>query len=196
MKSILVIFISLLASSVTFAQNSNLSPASESGSSSTFGRNIISISPMQLLVIKHLDSQDNTDVGVNFAYERISKNEYFGFKLPVTFSLKSPYYYFMPALKIYPFGQGPVKFSFGPQFYVGTGQYDYDYNSYDYPYTTDIHIRKDRTQVGFLINTSINFTIMQSFYLGLEAGLGINYYESYLRPVFSDMNVCCVWIVV
>ncbi len=173
------IFLSIL--SVTFflttvsAQNATIK---SSGSSSSLGRNIIAISPVQLMAMKHIDSQDNSDVGISVSYERISANEYFGFKLPVSFSLKSPYYYFMPTLKIYPFKQGPVKFAFGPQFYVATGQFEYSYTSYDYPITQEITQKYDRTQVGFLINTSVNFTVLKNLYIGLETGLGINYYDS------------------
>lgn len=152
--------------------------AQSDASSATFGRNIVTISPIQVMVMNQLDANTQSDAGINISYERISSNEYFGFKLPVSFSLKNPYYYFMPALKIYPFGQGPVKFAFGPQFYIGTGEYEYNYYSYNYPYDNEAHFRKERTQVGFLINTSVNFSILQNLYMGLEAGLGINYFDS------------------
>lgn len=177
MKTLVCIISGLITLGTSTAQNSN-NKTSGSASTSSFGRNIIAISPVQLMAMKHLDSQDNTDAGIYISYERISANEYFGFKLPVSFSLKSPYYYFMPALKIYPFKQGPVKFAFGPQFYVATGEFEYNYTSYDYPVTQNITQKFDRTQVGFLINTSVNFTVLQNLYIGLEAGLGINYYDS------------------
>lgn len=128
------------------------------------------------MAMSHLDSDNGTDVAVNFSYERISSNEYFGFKLPVSFSLKNPYYYFMPTLKIYPFKQGPVKFAVGPQFYFGTGEVEYEIVQYDYP-GTKTTIIKDKKQIGFLINTSVNFSILQNFYLGIDAGVGVNYFD-------------------
>lgn len=166
MRTLVIVLISICIYTNASAQNS------------AFGRNIISISPIQTMSINHLDANYGSDVGVNLSYERISTNEYFGFKLPVSFSLKQPYYYFMPALKIYPFKQGPVKFAFGPQFYFASGEYDYNLNYTFEPYYSDTVLRRSRTQVGFLINTSVNFTILQNFFLGLDAGLGINYFDS------------------
>lgn len=162
----LLCFLSLISFSSTRAQ-----------STSSFGRNIIAVSPIQVMAFNHFDSNNGADVGMNISYERISSNEYFGFKLPISFSLKNPYYYFMPALKIYPFKQGVAKFSFGPQFYFAAGQVEYELNSYNYPNQPYKTLMKDRTQIGFLINTSANFTILENFYLGLEAGLGLNYYD-------------------
>ncbi len=159
-----------------------------SAQNSTLGRNIISVSPIQSMSMNHLDADYGSDVGVNLSYERISSNEYFGFKLPVSFSLKQPYYYFMPALKIYPFKQGPVKFAFGPQFYLATGDYDYKLNYSYEPYYHDTIRRLSRTQVGFLINTSVNFTILENFFLGLDAGIGINYFDSNSDNPLLDEN--------
>ncbi len=169
MKTLACILLSSFSLLFVSAQSTN--------TASALGRNIIGLSPIQFMVMDHLDSEPGSDVGVNVSYERISANEYFGFKLPVSFSLRNPYYYFMPALKIYPFKQGPVKFAFGPQFYFGTGEIDYDLIRYNYNVNQDTVITKDRTQIGFLINTSVNFTILQNFYLGIEAGLGINYFD-------------------
>ncbi len=168
MKNLLSIALLVFATQAIQAQSAK--------KETTFGKNIISISPIQIMALSL--TQDDADPAVNISYERITSNEYFGIKLPVTFYLNSAYYCFMPALKIYPFGQGPVKYSFGPQFYLAKGDFKYTDLWYDYPDYTSSSVTLDRTQVGFLINNTINFTVMQNFYMGLEAALGINYYDS------------------
>ncbi|MBP6334802.1 MAG: hypothetical protein KA444_04955 [Bacteroidia bacterium] len=170
MKAIL----SILVSGLTMLTASAQKPAETSG----YGKNIISFSPIQITAINPINDERDADVCVNFSYERISENEAFGFKLPVSFSLKDPYYYIMPVLKIYPFKQGVVKYAIGPQFYFGFGEIERRFSSYNYPYTPDTTINVNKTQVGFMINHSLNFSIMQNFYMGIEASLGINYYDS------------------
>lgn len=165
--------ICFLLSAFTFISVS----AQQATTTSGLGKNIVAFSPIQITAISHVDDDRNADVCLNFSYERISDNEYFGFKIPVAFSLEDPYYYIMPVLKIYPFRQGVVKYAIGPQFYFATGELERTYSSYDYPYM-DTTISKKKTQVGFMINHSVNFSMMQNFYMGFELSLGINYYDS------------------
>ncbi len=151
--------------------------AQSSTETSSLGKNIIGFSPIQITAINPVDEQE-ADICINVSYERIAANEVFGFKLPVTFSLKNQYYYFMPMLKIYPFKQGVVKYAIGPQFYFATGDIKHKFSYYDYGYNPDTTITKSRTQLGFMITHCLNFTIMQNLYMGVEASLGINYYDS------------------
>ena len=146
-----------------------------------YGKNIISFSPIQIFMTD--TDQENPDVAVNLAYERIFDNELVSFKLPVSLSLINNYMYIMPALKLYPTKQGIVKYSVGPQLLFGTGDGTYT-RSYQDPNTGFTTIEKKtitRKQFGFLIDNTINFTIAKSLYVGLNASLGIVYYDNLPR---------------
>lgn len=155
-----------------------LNSMAQNASTSEFGNNIITVSPIQL-VESDLFNNNGNDVCVNLAYERIFGNEHFGVKLPVSISLKNPFFYIMPTLKLYPARQGIVRYAVGPQLFFGTGKIKlpyYNYNYYPYPVTS---ISESRTQFGFMINNSVNFTIIKNMYLGMDLGIGINYYDSW-----------------
>jgi hypothetical protein len=144
----------------------------------TYGKNIISFSPVQIVLTDV--EQSSPDVAVAFAYERIFNNNLVAFRLPVSLSMKNNFFYVMPTLKLYPTQQGIVKYAVGPQLLFGSGDGTYqDY--YQDPvsfmtYTKAITI--NRRQFGFLINNSVNFTIAKAFYVGLDASLGIIYYDN------------------
>ncbi|HKR07345.1 MAG TPA: hypothetical protein VJY62_22115 [Bacteroidia bacterium] len=143
-----------------------------------YGKNIVTVSPIQL-VESDLLNNHGSDVCLNIGYERIFGNGHFGVKLPVSFSLKNPFFYIMPTLKLYPTKQGVVRYAVGPQFFFGTGTIKYNYHSYNgNGYYQNMVISETRTQFGFMINNSVNFTIIQSIYLGMDMGIGINYYDS------------------
>jgi hypothetical protein len=144
----------------------------------TYGKNIISFSPVQI-VFSDVE-QSSPDVAVAFTYERIFNNNLVAFRLPVSLSMKNNFFYVMPTLKLYPRKQGIAKYAVGPQLLFGSGDGTYqDY--YQDPvsfmtYTKDITM--NRRQVGFLINNSVNFTIAKAFYVGADASLGIIYYDN------------------
>ena len=144
----------------------------------TYGKNIISFSPVQI-VFSDVE-QSSPDVAVAFTYERIFNNNLVAFRLPVSLSMKNNFFYVMPTLKLYPRKQGIAKYAVGPQLLFGSGDGTYqDY--YQDPvsfmtYTKDITM--NRRQVGFLINNSVNFTIAKAFYVGVDASLGIIYYDN------------------
>jgi hypothetical protein len=144
-----------------------------------YGKNIITFSPIQL-VESDLLNDNRSDVCLNIAYEHIFWSGHLGIKLPVIFSLKNPFFYVMPTLKLYPTKQGVVRYAVGPQFFFGTGTVKYHqyYNYYGNGYYQNVTISETRTQFGFMINNSVNFTIIKNIYLGMDLGLGINYYDS------------------
>ena len=147
-------------------------------SASEFGKNIITVSPIQL-VESDLFYNSNNDVCINLAYEHIFLREYVGIKLPVSVSLKNQFFYFMPTLKLYPAKQGVVRYAVGPQFFFGTGKIKYAYYNYNnYPYPETIFSER-RTQFGFMINNSVNFTVTKNMYLDMDLGIGINYYDNW-----------------
>jgi len=146
--------------------------------SPTYGKNIISFSPVQIVLTDV--EQSSPDITVAFAYERIFNNNLVAFRLPVSLSMKNNFFYVMPTLKLYPRKQGIVKYAVGPQLLFGSGDGTYqDY--YQDPVsgmTKTKNITIHRRQVGFLINNSVNFTIAKAFYVGLDASLGLIYYDN------------------
>lgn len=175
--------LALLAGSATFAQgyrtNNQTKNKKEIAIPTTkYGKNILSFSPMQLIAIG--DDNDAPDLCVGLAYERILDNDLISFRLPLSFSLKEAYYYFMPTIKLYPTRQGQVRYAIGPQFLIGYGKDHYTQSTYD-PVTfttTEKRLSIDRRQFGFMLNNSANFTLMKSLYASVDAGLGIIYYDN------------------
>jgi len=104
--------------------------------------------------------------------------------------MKNNFFYVMPTLKLYPRKQGIAKYAVGPQLLFGSGDGTYqDY--YQDPvsfmtYTKDITM--NRRQVGFLINNSVNFTIAKAFYVGLDASLGLIYYDNLPKNNYNYYN--------
>lgn len=86
----------------------------------------------------------------------------------------------MPSIKLYPKKQGMVKYAVGPQFLIATGTIKYreNYNSSYYPSYGDTTFTEKSTQLGFMINNSLNITVAKQFYVGMELGIGIQYYDS------------------
>ena len=190
MKQIMIMLVVLLAGVSAQAQGYHTeSNASGSKSSNTsFGKNILSFSPVQLIVTNA--NQDVPDVGVSLAYERIFNNKMMSFKLPVSFSLNNHYTYIMPMLKLYPAKQGVVKYAVGPQLLIGMG--DGTYHSYSQDSNGVSHFQTNtikRHQLGFLVNNSINFTLAKAFYIGLDASLGIIYVDNMPRDTFYYTGV-------
>ncbi|MBK7762695.1 MAG: hypothetical protein IPI46_04895 [Bacteroidetes bacterium] len=141
------------------------------------GKNIFAFSPIQIL-LTHVD-QTSPDLAINASYERIFDNQLFSFRLPVCVSLLNNYYYFLPTLKIYPFKQGMVKYAVGPQLLYAFGTLDDERTIYNpnVGYILD-STSYDRKQFGFLINNSLNITMAKSLYFGIDASLGIIYYDN------------------
>ncbi|HAD33454.1 MAG TPA: hypothetical protein DCF44_03000 [Chitinophagaceae bacterium] len=137
-----------------------------------FGKNIIAFAPVQLM--------SNNHVGVGLSYERIM-TPYIGLRLPVMFGINSEYINVGIEAKLYPTrNNGAVKYAIAPMLMFGTGKRtrtEYLYNP-ALGYSELITIETPRTHVGFLLNQSFNFTIMKNFYIGIDGGLGMNYYDS------------------
>ena len=123
----------------------------------------------------------NNFVGVGFSYERAVNNN-FGIKIPMMVSLNLPYVNLGISAKFYPRknNNDAVSYAIAPTLYAGVGQdrekiYDFD------PVTGQETITfqtTPRTQVGFLLNHSLNVNVAQQVYLGIDGGIGINYYDN------------------
>lgn len=150
---------------------------SEKKQKEIFGKDILAFYPFQVILTNANQTQPDLTVGVS--YERIFNNEHLSFKLPVFASIQEQYFYIMPTLKIYPFGQGLVRFAVGPQLLFGYGNGSYNITKYDQVngyYTQEVSGTKK--QFGFMINPSLNVTMSKHFYLTVESSLGIIYYDS------------------
>ena len=141
-----------------------------------YGKNIISFSPVQLMVN---DFNGDADATIGLSYERILDNEMISFKLPVHFSLQKSAFYILPTIKLYTKKQGPVKYALGPQFLIAIG--DDSYSTYvQVGPGSGYNVTKEytRKQFGFLLNHSANFTIAHSFYASIEGAIGIIYADN------------------
>lgn len=137
-----------------------------------YGKNIIAFSPVSLIT-------DNY-VGVGLSYERLV-NQYVGIRIPVTTAINTDYFNIGIEAKLYPTrNNGPAKYAIAPMLIYGSGnekQVKEVYNQVTGYYET-ITTKVPRTHFGFLLNQTFNFTIMKSFFIGIDGGLGINYYDS------------------
>lgn len=116
-------------------------------------------------------------IGTSLNYEKIlDKDGYVSFYCPLTFTQRTRteysgayHFYLMPGLKLYPTGQGKSKWAIGPNLVLSKGK---DYKDI-YPFESI----KDHTQVGVLVNNSLNMVVNEHVYLGLEMGYGFTYYN-------------------
>ncbi|MGI9190587.1 MAG: hypothetical protein ACR2IL_00600 [Chitinophagaceae bacterium] len=127
----------------------------------------------------HVNADDF--IGVGFSYERTINNN-FGIKVPMMVSLNQPYVNLGVSAKFYPRknSQDVVAYAIAPTLYFGKGE---DHNreyTWD-PLTGQENIlisKTPRTQIGFLLNHSLNVYVANQVYLGLDGGIGINYYDN------------------
>ncbi|MBL7764763.1 MAG: hypothetical protein JNJ58_01615 [Chitinophagaceae bacterium] len=163
MKKSILSLAMLLLTTISFAQKS---------SDKHYGKNIIAFNPVTLMSDSH--------VGVGFSYERLV-NDYFGIKVPVMIGINSQYTNIGVELKLYPGrNNGPAKYAIAPMLMFGVGETRetmWQYNNQTFQ-NEQISIVTPRTHYGFLLNQTLNFTIMKNFYIGLDGGIGLNYYDS------------------
>ncbi len=168
MKKILVAFLLGSFTLSSFAQTGNGTKSSPDAKKD-FGKNIIAFNPVHLIA--------SDFVGVGFSYERLVNN-YLGLKVPVMVAINNNYFNVGLEAKLYPTkNNGPVKYAIAPAIMVGIGDNTYQ----DYVYINGNYVRKDivepASHFGFLLNQTLNVTITKQFFIGLDGGLGINYYD-------------------
>ncbi len=172
-----------------YKTNNDLKKNREEKEDVRLGKNILAVSPIQILLTNA--DQSDPDLAVNISYERILNNPHLSFRVPVCLSLMSNYFYLLPTVKAYPFKQGPVKYAVGPQFLVGFG--DFNDNRYVYNPQSGQNVQLDTTfnrkQFGFLINNSLNITLMKSLYVGLDASIGIIYYDNLPKNYYNNYGL-------
>lgn len=162
MKTFLTTLVLVTFSITMFAQKNKIN----------YGRNIISFMPVYAIT--------NNNIGIGGSYE-ILANDYVGIRMPIMAAINTNYMNVGIELKLYPArNNGPAKYAIAPMITYGTGtekmnDYIWDPNTNQYVYSNKSY---DRTHFGFLLNQTFNFTIMQNFFIGMDGGLGINYYDN------------------
>jgi len=154
-----------------------------------YGDNFLRIAPLRIL--------DIGGVGIGAEYERLlGENKMIGVVFPVTivfeetsvnWNFNEPndglhynvYYYFCPGVKIYPFGQRKVTYAVGPSLMAGWGSgkewkwTNTDPNGNGYYKEVD----KSKLSLGMIVMNYVNFQVTKNFSLGIDAGLGMRYYD-------------------
>lgn len=147
-----------------------------------YGRNIISFMPLHAIT-------DNF-VGIGGSYEFLA-NDYIGIRVPVMAAINEDYVNVGIELKMYPGrNNGPAKYAIAPMITYGTGNevlndYIWEPSLGQYVYSNKSY---SRSHFGFLLNQTFNFTIMQNFFIGMDGGLGINYYDNKIRNTNNNFN--------
>lgn len=147
-----------------------------------YGQNIIAFNPLHAIADNH--------VGVGFSYERLL-NPYIGLKVPVMKSVNSNYVNVGLEAKLYPGRHnGVVRYAIAPTLMFGTGdetRRDWVYDPV-LGYSVSKTIRSPRTHFGFLLNQTLNITIMRQLYIGMDGGLGVNYYDD-KRDLYTGIPI-------
>ncbi|MEN9339461.1 MAG: hypothetical protein RIQ62_773 [Bacteroidota bacterium] len=136
-----------------------------------YGKNIITFNPIHLIA--------SDFVGVGFSYERIV-NDYLGINTPVMIGMNNNYVNVGVEAKLYPAkNTGAVRYAIAPTLMVGIGTSNTEFytlnpqtGGYDYYYQ-----KENSNHFGFLLNQTVNITITNQFFLGLDGGLGLNYFD-------------------
>ncbi|NND95581.1 MAG: hypothetical protein HKN45_12020 [Flavobacteriales bacterium] len=158
-----------------------LSTQAQEIESPAFGNNLITISPLSAY-----GSDQFGDVGLGLAYERFV-NEKVSIYSPLSLGLSNQMAQVGAGLKLYPTGhERSVTYSISPIFLFTTGKDEYYYYE---PFDSYGGTSSDRIfQLGFLLINSLNITIEDDIYLGVDGGFGVNYLNEWEdeRNRFND----------
>ncbi|MBL7771416.1 MAG: hypothetical protein JNM95_00990 [Chitinophagaceae bacterium] len=145
-----------------------------------YGKNIVSFIPFAAFT--------KNSVGVGASYEGML-NEYIGLKVPLFTAINQRYYAAALALKLYPTkNNGPAKYAIAPTLMFGAGDERDGGRILDPATNTFTNTTTQRTRFGFLLNNTFNFTIMKQFYIGIDGGLGVNYYDQEVKNNGAQFN--------
>lgn len=142
-----------------------------------FKHHIISFSPLGMLIT---GSNDSVVPAMSLTYEYVFDGGKISVLVPLKKGLINQSFYISPGFKFYPFGQGAIRYAIGPQFTFGSSMHNKFVNHYSYSnaYASSGYKRVKNSQIGFMINNSLNATISKRLYLGLDLGMGIYLYNS------------------
>jgi len=145
-----------------------------------YGRNLFSLSPIQM--------SERTPTGIGVQYERFigSSNKlslYFPFSYsfgqsdPCDPTVRARIFYAYPGVKFYPAGyKHRITYSFGPSLVFGRGTTNCDCGGTE-AVTEDVKPKeyKPVTEMGAIINNSVNVQATGHLYFGGEIGIGASY---------------------
>lgn len=132
------------------------------------GKNIVCFIPFSAFT--------SGNIGIGLSYER-NKNEYVGIKVPILAAINQPGFSSGVELKLYPVkNTGVAKYAVAPMIMFGYSEEKGD-NDIFMPPNTWYTPTYQHTRFGFLLNQSINITILREIYIGLEGGIGLNYID-------------------
>lgn len=169
-----------------FICSSALTAVAQSGNSSNamkkdFGKNILAFNPVHLIA--------SDFVGVGFSYERLVNN-YLGLKIPVMIAMNNNYYNIGIEAKLYPTkNTGAVKYAIAPAIMLGIGENKYQTYNYVGSSSVPIDVVEKASHFGFLLNQTLNVTITRQFFIGIDGGLGINYYDEKANTDNANSNL-------
>lgn len=143
-----------------------------------YARNMVSFSPVVV---------QSTGFGVGMAYEHMSADGIFGFRLPVNATFYNPGVYFLPGLRVYPFGQRTGTFFLTPSVYGGYGERELQLTVKDkYGKDSTYYGKKSDFQFGFFLETGFHFHMTPEAVVSLSVAGGVNYLD--LTKPNSDVN--------
>ncbi len=141
-----------------------------------YGNNLLTVSPLMIYVTPQI-----SDAGVGIAYERFV-NDYISVKVPLNFGLTNSLVQGGAGLKFYPTKhRGTVRYAVEPSFLYSrsTNTDNYPVYSQQGNYLYSQIVENNLSQLGFALMNSLNITVQKNIYMGLEMGLGINYFNNY-----------------
>ena len=177
MKKILIALFICSSALTSVAQSGNSSNAMKKD----FGKNILAFNPVHLIA--------SDFVGVGFSYERLVNN-YVGLKIPVMIAMNNNYYNIGIEAKLYPTkNTGAVKYAIAPAIMLGIGENKYQTYNYVGSSSVPIDVVEKASHFGFLLNQTLNVTITRQFFIGIDGGLGINYYDEKANTDNANSNL-------
>jgi len=177
MKKILIALFICSSALTSVAQSGNSSNAMKKD----FGKNILAFNPIHLIA--------SDFVGVGFSYERLVNN-YLGLKIPVMIAMNNNYYNIGIEAKLYPTkNTGAVKYAIAPAIMLGIGENKYQTYNYVGSSSVPIDVVEKASHFGFLLNQTLNVTITRQFFIGIDGGLGINYYDEKANTDNANSNL-------
>jgi len=165
---------------ITFVMGLSLN--AQSSEEENFGNNRLAIAPFMAYGSSSID-----DIGVGLAYEHYL-NPKVAFQSDVSFGLNNEMLQFMIGPKFYPRDHDkPLSYAISPVLFVTQAEEVIDRFFAHDPPASYIETRNHR-QFGFMLINSVNMSITEQFYFGLEAGLGINYINRYDSNRLSGLS--------
>ena len=167
-----------------FARNRGHSKDKSTDAKQAYGKNVLSLAPLQF-----------TDNGLGFSlgYERVlDKNGIIAFTIPLiaTFNLnhgtyydnathtdknghQDAMYYVMPGVRLYPGGNGRVRYGVGPSVMYAAGERSSA--TYDPITGATNYATKSRNQLGMMLNNSLNINPSAHIHIEFDFGVGFTY---------------------